>query len=103
MLPPAPPEIDWNSAVAFRWRKRQGRGFLQPVPNLSPLSLDDLCNIELQKGVIEQNTRQFVRKSPANNGKAMTVISTFLSPSRTTKAALRRPVFGCGCQPAGVT
>jgi len=37
MLPPAPPEIDWNSAVAFRWRKRQGRGFLQPVPNLSPL------------------------------------------------------------------
>lgn len=67
MLPPAPPEIDWNSAVAFRWRKRQGRGFLQPVPNLSPLSLDDLCNIERQKGLIEQNTRQFVRKSPANN------------------------------------
>jgi predicted AAA+ superfamily ATPase len=67
MLPPAPPEIDWNSAVAFRWRKRQGRGYLQPVPNLSPLSLDDLCNIERQKGLIEQNTRQFVRKSPANN------------------------------------
>ena len=67
MLPPAPPEIDWNSAMAFRWRKRQGRGFLQPVPNLSPLTLDDLCNIERQKGIIEQNTRQFVRKSPANN------------------------------------
>ena len=32
MLPPAEPEIDWSAAVAFRWRKRQGRGYLQPVP-----------------------------------------------------------------------
>ena len=24
-LPPAPPPTDWN-AVAFRWRKRDGRG-----------------------------------------------------------------------------
>jgi uncharacterized protein len=67
MLPPAAPEIDWNGALAFRWRKRQGRGFLQPVPNLSPLSLDDLQNIDRQKELIEQNTRQFVHKSPANN------------------------------------
>jgi predicted AAA+ superfamily ATPase len=37
------------------------------VPNLSALSLDDLCNIERQKELIEQNTRQFVRKAPANN------------------------------------
>ncbi|ALS66766.1 ATP-binding protein [Pandoraea apista] len=67
MLPPAAPEIDWNAAMAFRWRKRQGRGFLQPVAHVSEITLDDLQNIERQKGLIEQNTRQFVRGEPANN------------------------------------
>ncbi|WP_353193900.1 ATP-binding protein [Pandoraea pnomenusa] len=67
MLPPAVPEIDWQSAVAFRWRKKQGRGFLQPVAHVSAITLDDLQNIERQKGLIEQNTRQFVRGEPANN------------------------------------
>ncbi|PTD99016.1 ATP-binding protein [Pandoraea apista] len=67
MLPPAAPEIDWNAAMAFRWRKKQGRGFLQPVAHVSEITLDDLQNIERQKGLIEQNTRQFVRGEPANN------------------------------------
>lgn len=67
MLPPAAPDIDWESAVAFRWRKRQGRGFLQPVPAISLIALDDLQNIDRQKGLIEQNTKQFVKKLPANN------------------------------------
>ena len=67
MLPPAAPDIDWESAVAFRWRKRQGRGFLQPVPAISQISLDDLQNIDRQKGLIQQNTQQFVNKLPANN------------------------------------
>jgi predicted AAA+ superfamily ATPase len=67
MLPPATPNIDWSAAVAFRWRKRQGRGYLQPVPAISTITLDDLQNIERQKGLIEQNTRQFVHKQPANN------------------------------------
>ncbi|WP_281718619.1 ATP-binding protein [Pandoraea apista] len=67
MLPPAAPEIDWNAALAFRWRKKQGRGFLQPVAHVSEITLDDLQNIERQKGLIEQNTRQFVRGEPANN------------------------------------
>ncbi|GAB5099038.1 ATP-binding protein [Caballeronia sp. HLA56] len=67
MLPPAAPEIDWESAVAFRWRKRQGRGYLQPVTAVSQIALDDLQNIDRQKGLIEQNTRQFVQKLPANN------------------------------------
>jgi uncharacterized protein len=61
VLPPATPEVDWNSAVAFRWRKRQGRGFLQPVPAISTIALDDLQNL------IDRNTRQFVQKKPANN------------------------------------
>ncbi|CAB3763521.1 ATP-binding protein [Paraburkholderia humisilvae] len=67
MLPPAAPDVDWAGAVAFRWRKRQGRGFLQPVPSISAISFTDLQNIDRQKELIEQNTRQFVRKQPANN------------------------------------
>ena len=67
MLPPAAPDVDWSAAVAFRWRKRQGRGYLQPVPAVSPIALADLRNIDRQKALIEQNTRQFVNKRPANN------------------------------------
>ncbi len=67
LLPPAAPEIAWESAIAFRWRTRQGRGYLQPVPNISLIGLDDLQNIDRQKQLIEQNTRQFVAKQPANN------------------------------------
>src|ERR1700729_1928384 len=67
MLPPAAVDIDWSAAVAFRWRKRQGRGYLQPVPSISTISLDDLQNIDRQKSLIEQNTRQFVHCQPANN------------------------------------
>ncbi|KMY86748.1 putative ATP/GTP-binding protein [Candidatus Paraburkholderia calva] len=67
MLPPAASDIDWESAVAFRWRKRQERGFLQPVTAISRIALDDLQNIDRQKGLIEQNTKQFVKKQPANN------------------------------------
>ncbi|MEJ0003268.1 MAG: ATP-binding protein [Pararobbsia sp.] len=67
LLPPAAPEIAWDAAVAFRWRTRQGRGYLQPVPQISPIGLDDLQNIERQKQLIEQNTRQFVTRQPANN------------------------------------
>ncbi|HEY3539184.1 MAG TPA: ATP-binding protein [Trinickia sp.] len=67
MLPPAMPDVDWSSAVAFRWRKRQGRGYLQPIKAVSAISLDDLQNIDRQKALIEQNTRQFVNQLPANN------------------------------------
>ncbi len=42
MLPPAEPDIDWESAVAFRWRKRQGRGFLQPVTAISHIALTSI-------------------------------------------------------------
>ena len=67
VLPPAAPAPDWHASVAFRWRKRQSRGFLQPVTAISSISLDDLCNVDRQKALIEQNTRQFVQKRPANN------------------------------------
>ena len=67
MLPPSAPVIDWDAAVAFRWRTRQGRGMLQAVTQLPSLTLSDLQNIDRQKMLIEQNTRQFVQGLPANN------------------------------------
>ncbi|WP_323071447.1 ATP-binding protein [Mycetohabitans endofungorum] len=67
VLPPAAPATDWGAAIAFRWRSRQGRGFLQPVAHLPTIQLSDLQNIDRQKALIEQNTRQFVRRLPANN------------------------------------
>ncbi len=67
LLPPSASPVEWDGAVAFRWRIRQGRGMLQAVKQLAPIALDDLQNIDRQKGLIEQNTRQFVQGKPANN------------------------------------
>jgi predicted AAA+ superfamily ATPase len=66
ILPPAPPPPDW-SATAFRWRKRAGRGFLQPIAHPHAIGLDDLVAIDEQKRAIDANTRQFVAGLPANN------------------------------------
>jgi predicted AAA+ superfamily ATPase len=56
-----------GGAFAFRWRKRNGAGFLAPVRNAGAITLDDLHHVAAQKGQIEQNTRQFVHGKPANN------------------------------------
>ena len=66
-LAPTPPLPDWKSAVAFRWRKNAGRGWLQAVRNPHPIRLADLNNIDDQKARITLNTRQFVSGRPANN------------------------------------
>ena len=68
VLPPAVPrEPDWKRSFAFRWKKRGGAGYLQPVAHVASITLSDLHNIGTQKQQIEQNTRQFVQKRPANN------------------------------------
>ena len=67
VLPPAPQPVDWNGAVAFRWRKSNGRGWLQSVPRLSQIQLSNLKGVERQRKAMEQNTRQFVEGLPANN------------------------------------
>ncbi|MDB5728438.1 MAG: ATP-binding protein [Noviherbaspirillum sp.] len=70
ILPQAGKQPDWNSGIAFRWRKssaKESRGYLQPVAHIGRISLSDLRNIEQQKQQIEQNTRQFVHGKPANN------------------------------------
>ncbi len=67
VLPPAPLATDWNAAVAYRWRKSNGRGWLQPIPRLSQIKLSNLQGVERQRKAMEQNTRQFVEGLPANN------------------------------------
>ena len=63
-----PREPDWKRSTAFRWRKRSGgASYLQPVLHAAPIALSDLHNIGRQKERIEQNTRQFVGRRPANN------------------------------------
>jgi predicted AAA+ superfamily ATPase len=58
---------DWDASTAFRWRKSNGRGWLQPVRHLSNIALSDLQHIGPQKEQIAQNTLQFVSGRPANN------------------------------------
>ena len=67
VLPLAPALPDWGSAVAFRWRKNNGRGWLQAVRQPHPIRLSDLENIDDQKARIYANTRQFVTGHTANN------------------------------------
>lgn len=62
-----PPAPDWDASIAFRWRKRNGRDWLQPVTHVHRIGLDDLQGIEPQKRLVERNTRQFVQGVPANN------------------------------------
>ena len=66
-LPPAPPPPDWKTAIAFRWRSRNGHGWLQAVRHPHPIRLADLQDIDDQKARIVANTRQFVAGQPANN------------------------------------
>lgn len=66
-LPSTVPAPDWHAAVAFRWRKRAGQGYLQAVKHTSKLMFADLQHINPQKELIAQNTRQFVQGKPANN------------------------------------
>ena len=67
LLPQALPAPAWDTAFAFRWQARNGRGFLTSVPQVHQIKLNDLCDIAAQKQRVEQNTRQFVQGLPANN------------------------------------
>ena len=67
MVPAGGPEPDWKSAVAFRWRKRGGRGFLEAVRHPHTIAFSDLKDIDEQKRRLRENTEQFVAGRPANN------------------------------------
>jgi predicted AAA+ superfamily ATPase len=55
--------IDWDAAIAFRWRG----GLCKPVLHRHVIRLDDLLGIDDQKAQLERNTAQFVAGRPANN------------------------------------
>ena len=67
LLPAPAPPPDWKESIAFRWRKRDGRGRLAAVAHPHRIRLSDLQGIDRQKTLVERNTRQFVAGRPANN------------------------------------
>jgi predicted AAA+ superfamily ATPase len=54
---------EWTK-LAYRWRRPNT---IKPVSHPHLIGLDDLFNIERQKDLLVQNTRQFVTGAPANN------------------------------------
>lgn len=66
-LPTRQPLPDWQAAIAYRWRKREGQGYLKPVSHPHQIRLQDLQGIDEQIGLVEQNTRQFIEGLTANN------------------------------------
>lgn len=67
VLPPVTIEPEWERYIAYRWRRRQGPGWLEGVKHPHTLRLADLLCIDRQKSTILRNTRQFVDGLPANN------------------------------------
>ena len=67
ILPRPVPDVDWSGTHAANWRRRSGSGYLEPVPEIEKMQLDDLLGIDQQKQVVEENTRQFLAGYPANN------------------------------------
>jgi predicted AAA+ superfamily ATPase len=67
LLPSEAPPPDWGASIAFRWRRKDGKGRIEPVTHVHRVALRDLQGIDSQKALVEQNTRQFVEGHPANN------------------------------------
>jgi predicted AAA+ superfamily ATPase len=67
LLPVPSPKRDFAGTIAFRWRRRDGRGFLQPVAHPHSIRLQDLQDVDKQRDLVHQNTLQFVLGLPANN------------------------------------
>jgi len=67
LLPQRVSKIDWRECHAANWRRHSFAGYLDPVPEIEGIHLDDLLGIEQQKILLVQNTEQFLNKFPANN------------------------------------
>jgi uncharacterized protein len=67
IVPNVPPEPNWKASIAFRWRKKNGVGYLQVVAHPHKITLKDIHGVDEQKKRIEQNTKQFVEGRTANN------------------------------------
>lgn len=70
-LPNIPGQPDFEKSIAFRWIRRATLlghiSYLEPVLHFADIRFADLQHIERQRTLIEQNTRQFLQKRPANN------------------------------------
>ena len=64
---PGRPEDEFAGYMAFRWGKRGGKGCLEPIAHPDLVELGDLFGLDREIGVLDRNTRQFVRGMPANN------------------------------------
>ncbi len=58
---------DWSASIAYRYRKRGGSGWIEPVRHVSTIRLSDLVEVEPQKERLLRNTEQFVAGLQANN------------------------------------
>jgi predicted AAA+ superfamily ATPase len=67
VLPHLPQAPDWQSSVAFRYRKRGGSGVIEPVRHVAGIRLADLQEVDGQKERLVRNTEQFVAGRGANN------------------------------------
>ena len=67
VLPHALRAPDWSAGVAFRYRKRAGAGWIEPVRHAAPIRLSALVEVEPQKQRLLRNTEQFVSGRGANN------------------------------------
>jgi predicted AAA+ superfamily ATPase len=67
LLPAPEAAVDFKRVAACRWRKRAGRGFLDPVRHPHAIAFADLRDIDEQKQRLRENTAQFVAGRPANN------------------------------------
>jgi predicted AAA+ superfamily ATPase len=92
-LPP-PREEFTADAVAWRWRKRGGSGWLAPIARFNPVTLDDLHHIDVPKEELVRNTRQFLAGLPANN-------ALLWGPRGTGKSSLVKAVLNTYA-PAGL-
>jgi predicted AAA+ superfamily ATPase len=67
VVPAEPAQPDWSASIGFRWRRKGPRACIEPVKHVHRIALADLQNIDTQKRLVLENTRQFVEGLPANN------------------------------------
>lgn len=67
LLPQHIDKINWEECHAANWRRHSFTGYLDPVPEIEGIHLDDLLGIDDQKQLLIKNTAQFLHKFPANN------------------------------------
>ncbi|MEO8627042.1 MAG: ATP-binding protein [Betaproteobacteria bacterium] len=86
LLPPDTTAPDFVVNHAFRWRRQNARGAFHPIHHPHDIQLQDLCGVDRQKSLVDQNTKQFVQGLPANN--------VLLTGARGTgKSSLVKAVF----------